>query len=211
MELYKPPSYPSNTDGVARVENMTGGRVKTAYDSYFRKDYGQYRYVWSNKPDTSWSHTNNGLAIGPFSVTVIDDSGCTLTLQDRFLSAASKSKFWRKITDSTNIYYLSPLEGFQYGIDQIKVPPKYYLDLDDIAMYLNQHESFRIKVIGYGFKSDRISNDALKDLSLQRALNVKEYLISKGVDEHRILSIGAGSGANSNNKPEKRIEIILLR
>ena len=85
-------------------------------------------------------------------------------------------------------YTLSSTELFAFDSAELKMPqPK----LDEIANALNTHSEINdVDITGY---SDRIGTDKYNQkLSEQRAIAVKSYLVSKGVDGNRMKAEGKG-------------------
>ena len=76
--------------------------------------------------------------------------------------------------------------------------------LDELAQYLIDNENFNLSLIGH---TDSLGSDIFnKNLSLNRANAVKNYLISKGVDGSRISADGKGESEpiESNSTSEGR-------
>ena len=87
--------------------------------------------------------------------------------------------------------------------------------LDDVATALKaQKEGTRIVVEGH---TDSRGGTAFnEDLSRRRAVAVRDYLVSQGVDAERIAAVGRGESepVASNDSPEgrannRRVEIVL--
>jgi outer membrane protein OmpA-like peptidoglycan-associated protein len=65
-----------------------------------------------------------------------------------------------------------------------------YAALNDVIVILNENESVKLKIDGHT-DSDGSDEFNLK-LSDGRAASVKKYLVSKGIDESRLISEGFG-------------------
>ncbi len=85
-------------------------------------------------------------------------------------------------------FTLSATELFGFNSAELRLPhPK----LDEIATALNRNrEISNVVITGY---ADRIgSNQYNQRLSERRAISVKDYLVSKGVDANRMQAVGKG-------------------
>ena len=95
------------------------------------------------------------------------------------------------------------------------------VDLDRLAVLLEENPSFRIKITGYTDKEE--AKEAKEDpnfdnLARDRAYKAVDYLASKRVDKGRIDAFGLGdsSPASSGNTPlskakNRRVEFILIK
>lgn len=85
-------------------------------------------------------------------------------------------------------YTLSSMDLFSFDSAQLRMPQS---KLDEIATVLNKHsEVDHVMITGY---TDRIGSDKYNmGLSQRRAVAVKDYLISKGVDANRLTTQGKG-------------------
>lgn len=76
--------------------------------------------------------------------------------------------------------------------------------LDEVAAILEQYPSYNLTIEGH---SDSTGNPEInRILSLKRAISVKKYLISKGIEEQRLTTYGFGPDKPlaSNETPEGR-------
>ncbi|MBK8711492.1 MAG: OmpA family protein [Niastella sp.] len=77
-----------------------------------------------------------------------------------------------------------------FSTGSYKLLPKSFKSLNDVASILKADESLMIDIDGY---TDSQGSDELNQtLSENRAKSVKDYLVSKGIDESRLKSTGYG-------------------
>jgi outer membrane protein OmpA-like peptidoglycan-associated protein len=94
--------------------------------------------------------------------------------------------------------------------------PKSYEELDNLALLLLEKPGISIRVEGH---TDNVGKyQSLMDLSEQRAIAVKDFLVRKGVDALRIETKGYGPAKPiSENKSEtqrslnRRVEVRITR
>ena len=87
---------------------------------------------------------------------------------------------------------------FQTGSHEIA--PDYQQQLDLIARALKGYSSLRARLTGHADqRGDEKYNQAL---SMQRAINVKQYLLNQGVDEKQVLAIALGEEKSRYNDYE---------
>ena len=89
-----------------------------------------------------------------------------------------------------------------FEFDKAIVKPEAFDFLDRIAEFLKTNPEISIKIQGH---TDSVGTKAYNDiLSLQRARAVKNYLIEKGIENHRLFSQGFGySKPRESNKTGK--------
>lgn len=100
------------------------------------------------------------------------------------------------VNDKTSI--LSYFENANLSLDSIyfrtnisEIDRKYHEYINDILIFLFDNESINIKIFGYADETVTVKRN--KELSLQRALNVKQYLINNGLNSDRIASCEMGN------------------
>ncbi|MCU0327954.1 MAG: OmpA family protein [Chitinophagales bacterium] len=139
---------------------------------------------------------------GTFMTTLVADRAYSFYTQTKGYAIFSKSIFLEKSKDNLPIEVeieLVKLEkGTKFDLNNVyfetnkfDIMPKSYGELDALANLLSENASLKIQVIGH---TDNIGN-AQSNLTLsdKRASAVKGYLISKGIDTSRIISIGKGA------------------
>lgn len=88
---------------------------------------------------------------------------------------------------------------FDYGKYELK--PEGKIILDNIALNMNTDNTFKLNITGH--TDDRGSNEFNKKLSVNRAEEVKKYLISRGVDGSRLTAEGMGEDFPISNNTEE--------
>lgn len=84
------------------------------------------------------------------------------------------------------------LVGVQFAFDKSELLPESYIVLDKSVKLLKDNPNFDVEIEGY---TDYIGPDEYNyELSLQRALTVKNYLVSQGIDADRLSTVGYGKG-----------------
>jgi len=82
------------------------------------------------------------------------------------------------------------LIGVNFAFDKSDLLPESYPVLDKSVKLLNDKPEISVEIEGY---TDYIGTDAYNQtLSVQRAQTVRTYLISKGINENRLTTIGYG-------------------
>ncbi len=93
-----------------------------------------------------------------------------------------------------------------FAFDSDKIVNDYSIQLDKYAKYLNINKDTKIVLEGHTDSTG--SHDYNLDLSNRRATSAKAYLVSKGVEGHRIETIGYGeTKPKVNNKTAENRQI----
>jgi OOP family OmpA-OmpF porin len=101
----------------------------------------------------------------------------------------------------------------QFGVNSDKVKPAFVKTLTKLAKQLNENKNVKVSISGH---ADNVGEESVNNsLSESRAVNVKNILVSKGVDASRITTKGYGDKKpKASNDTEKgrninrRVEII---
>lgn len=107
------------------------------------------------------------------------------------------------------------LDKVHFNSGEAVITPESFDQLDGIASMMQQDPNVKIQVVGH---TDNQGDSRLnKRLSLQRAFNVREYLISQGIDGKRIKFSGVGgespiapNDTEENRQKNRRVEFIIL-
>ena len=82
------------------------------------------------------------------------------------------------------------LDKVYFNLGQANVLPDSYTQLDALADHLKENPDLKIQIEGH---TDKIGDPkANKKLSLDRAYNVRQYLVNKGIAGERIKFLGLG-------------------
>ena len=83
------------------------------------------------------------------------------------------------------------LDNVEFDFGKYSLRPESYPALNDLVDYLNRKPNERIEIGGH---TDNIgSDDRNLVLSLERAKTIVEYLVSKGIDNSRVVAKGYGA------------------
>lgn len=96
------------------------------------------------------------------------------------------------------------LSNVYFGFNQFTLLPDSYVELDRLVLLLQENPTVWIQISGH---TDNQGNSSYNQkLSELRALSVKEYLISRGIDKFRLKHVGLGSSKplSSNDTEEGR-------
>lgn len=96
------------------------------------------------------------------------------------------------------------LVGVKFAFDKSNLLPESYLVLDQSVKLLNNKPEVKVEIEGY---TDYVGTGSYNQkLSVERAETVKKYLVSKGVAEDRLTTIGYGMNnpLEDNKTPEGR-------
>jgi OmpA-OmpF porin, OOP family len=107
------------------------------------------------------------------------------------------------------------LDKVYFELGEANVLPDSYEQLDKLAAHLKENPSLKIQIEGH--TDNQGDAKANRKLSLDRAYNVREYLVKKGIDGKRIKFVGLGdtqpisSNENEENrKLNRRVEYKIL-
>jgi len=94
---------------------------------------------------------------------------------------------------SSQIQYKQPfiMKNIQYAYNSDQLEPSSYPELDKIFKQMDENPTLLMKITGYTDNVGKKEYNLM--LSKKRAKAVKDYLVSKGIDEDRIFTDGKGS------------------
>jgi outer membrane protein OmpA-like peptidoglycan-associated protein len=107
------------------------------------------------------------------------------------------------------------LDKVYFDLGESNVLPESFEQLDNLATYLKENPSLKIQIEGH--TDNQGDSKANKKLSLERAYNVREYLVSKGIAGIRIKFVGLGdtqpvatNDSEENRKLNRRVEYKII-
>jgi OmpA-OmpF porin, OOP family len=107
------------------------------------------------------------------------------------------------------------LDKVYFQIGESNVLPESFDQLDNLAKYLIENPVLKIQIEGH--TDNQGDSKANKKLSLERAYNVREYLVSKGIAGNRIKFVGLGdtqpvsaNDTEENRKLNRRVEYKII-
>jgi OOP family OmpA-OmpF porin len=115
-----------------------------------------------------------------------------------------------------DVIRLKPGIKILFGSDSDKLLPESSPILDEVASVMGQNEKIHIRIEGH---TDNAGNkDHNQELSAHRAAAVKAYLVTKGVADDRLDSLGCGqnvpvadNGSEDGKQQNRRVEFVIIR
>lgn len=103
-----------------------------------------------------------------------------------------------------------------YESNSAQLKPSSFSELDKLVLFLKQNTKLNTQIVGH---TDNVGDpDANIILSSDRAYSVKDYLITEGIEEHRLFASGMGENIPiATNETEqgrsvnRRVNIILIQ
>jgi outer membrane protein OmpA-like peptidoglycan-associated protein len=120
--------------------------------------------------------------------------------------------------------YLVPIEIGQivrlnnvfFDFDKWDLRPESFVELDRVVKLLKENPAIEIEMSAH--TDSRGANDYNYKLSENRAKSVREYIVSKGIEEERILSVGYGetkpvdtNETDEGRQMNRRVEFKILK
>ncbi len=112
--------------------------------------------------------------------------------------------------------YSKVLHNLYFDFDKTILKDESYTELNKLEKMMSENSGMQIGIVGY---TDKVGTEKYNiELSLQRALAVKNFLISKNIDTRRIKTGGLGSrfplASNDDEKEgrelNRRVEMVIL-
>lgn len=168
-----------------------------------------YTYSW-NSGETSYLASK--LPLGPGRIIVTDKNGCTAVAE--FLI---KEKVLPELT-ATRLASGEPIrmEKIQFDADSIVIKQDAVPSIDELYEFLYDNPTIIIEVSGH--TNSLPADDYCDRISTARAKSVADYLINKGIESRRVISIGHGkrkpiapNQTPEGRKKNQRVEIRLIK
>lgn len=154
----------TNGEGFSELLVPVGHKYELVYLSLGRKDMGA-------------------------SVAVTDEPNQNIRLTLRYKRHTPPARATPEATSNEPaVGFILDAVTFDSGKAVVREPS--YRQLDDLAEYMRQKKGARVEISGH---TDNVGNPKVnKSLSHKRALAVRDYLASKGVEAERIEAVGYG-------------------
>jgi len=128
----------------------------------------------------------------------------TAFVEERLKAARIVNSTERGVDDRTKKTFNESMRGIQFETARADIKPISYPILDKIVTIMKENPKFDLEIIGH---TDNAGNPQSNlDLSDRRAHAVRTYLMNKGIESFRLVSVGRGE-ANpiaTNSTPEGR-------
>ncbi len=198
------------TAEAANLRSATNDRIKDGKGQVeISGGSGPYTYQWSSGETTAQA---SSLALGSGTVVITDVNGC---------SASAQFVINEKVLPELTADRLSSgepirMEKIQFDADSIVIREDAIPSIDELYEFLYDNPTIIIEVSGHtnGLPAD----DYCDRISTARAKSVKDYLVGKGIEDRRVISIGYGKRKPiaTNKTPEgrkrnQRVEIRLIK
>ncbi len=168
-----------------------------------------YMYKWTSGETTAQA---TKLPLGAGTVEVTDANGCSAVAD-----FVIKEKVLPELT-ATRLASGEPIrmEKIQFDADSTVIKPEAIPSLDELYEFLYDNPTIIIEVSGH--TNSLPADDYCDRISTARAKSVADYLIGKGIEARRVISIGYGKRKPiaTNQTPEgrkknQRVEIRLIK
>ncbi|QJR81428.1 sortase-associated OmpA-like protein PdsO [Alteromonas pelagimontana] len=101
----------------------------------------------------------------------------------------------------TNREVMAVESNIQFTTGSATIEQTYFDQLDLVAEALKLHKQLQVRLIGHA--DNRGASQFNQALSMQRALQVQNYLIEKGVNNEQILTVAVGEKESAGDSMEK--------
>lgn len=156
---------------------------------------GEHRVYWGVSAATGSDHNSHKIC---FNNLEMEPAGIIQQFERKIEMGLKKGNF-------------VALDGIAFEGDRLLFDSETNIELEKLLNFLKSNESKHLDIFSHVHDSD---ND--QDISMKRAIAIKEYLVSKGIKEDRLKSKGLGSQYLRKKKDLKkglsntRIEIYLF-
>lgn len=101
----------------------------------------------------------------------------------------------------------------QFRTAKADILPEYEEELNELVIFMNKNTEIRILIEGHTAPVGNAGKN--QELSEQRATEVRNYLIQKGINQNRIRTVGYGGSRPISTNPEqmkenRRVEVIFV-
>jgi outer membrane protein OmpA-like peptidoglycan-associated protein len=108
------------------------------------------------------------------------------------------------------------LKNIYFEVSKSDLLPASFAELNKLVSMMDENQNLEIRLEGH---TDIVGDpEANQELSEERVINCKEYLIKKGISANRIQAVGYGStkpiikkGTDEERKVNRRVEFVILK
>ena len=152
------------------------------------------------------------LPLGPGTVVVTDANGCVTSAEFIIREKVLPELTADRLSSGEPIR----MEKIQFDADSIVIKPEAIPSLDELYEFLYDNPTIIIEVSGH--TNSLPADDYCDRISSERAKSVADYLVNKGIEARRVISIGHGkrkpiapNQTAEGRKRNQRVEIRLIK
>ncbi len=179
-----------------------------------------------DKNDNIWVGTEGrGLFVRvnyPEKLTAKEDNQITQnenTQEIETVTSLEDLKEEKNLSDLLNTEKIETIKGkklklkVQFKTAKADILPEYEEELNELVTFMNKNTEIRILIEGHTAPVGNAQKN--QELSEQRAAEVRNYLIQKGISQNRIRTVGYGGTRPISTNPEqmnenRRVEVIFV-
>ncbi|HQT91206.1 MAG TPA: OmpA family protein [Candidatus Kryptobacter bacterium] len=175
-------TFNSELDGAV----MSYALEPNGQDSYWTLGVGVKFYFGKGEPSKICGPTS--VAVAPAAKDLTDYNRIEGIVKEYIPREVTRDVVVEKyIRIPANTWYL---DGVKFAFDRSELLPESYPVLNDAVKLLTDNPDLNVEIKGY---TDSIGTPIYNDtLSLQRAVAVKDYLVSQGIASRRLTAVGYG-------------------
>jgi outer membrane protein OmpA-like peptidoglycan-associated protein len=184
---------------LVNLRSATNDRLKDGKGSVEVKGgTGPYTYLWSSGETTVQA---SKLPLGPGTIVVTDANGCVSSAEFIIREKVLPELTADRLSSGEPIR----MEKIQFDADSIVIKPEAVPSLDELYEFSGHTNSLP-------------ADDYCDRISSERAKSVADYLVNKGIEARRVISIGHGkrkpiapNQTAEGRKRNQRVEIRLIK
>lgn len=108
------------------------------------------------------------------------------------------------------------VKNVTFGINEVKINEKFIPELQKLVYFMKMNKNYKLKLIGHSDKTSKSSQKYNQELSLKRAQNIADWLISNEIEDSRILVSSKGfeiplyNNNKEGNELNRRVEFVVF-
>ena len=108
------------------------------------------------------------------------------------------------------------VKNVTFGINEVKINEKFIPELQKLVNYMKINKDCKLELIGHSDKTSKSSQKYNQELSLKRAQNIADWLISNEIEDSRILVSSKGfeiplyNNNKEGNELNRRVEFVVF-